>query len=107
MNLLLNLSYQNLLKATDGFSSTNLIGMGNFGSVYKGILDQGRGRHTIAVKVLNLLHHGASKSFMAECEALQNIRHRNIVKVLHHVLVLTIKVMILKHWYMSSWQMAT
>ncbi|XP_030963109.1 probable LRR receptor-like serine/threonine-protein kinase At3g47570 isoform X2 [Quercus lobata] len=82
VNLLLNLSYQNLLKATDGFSSTNLIGVGNFGSVYKGILDQGRGRHTIAVKVLNLLHHGASKSFMAECEALQNIRHRNIVKVL-------------------------
>ena len=82
VNLLLNLSYQNLLKATDGFSSTNLIGMGNFGSVYKGILDQGRGRHTIAVKVLNLLHHGGSKSFMAECEALQNIRHRNIVKVL-------------------------
>uniref|UniRef100_A0A7N2LDJ9 non-specific serine/threonine protein kinase n=1 Tax=Quercus lobata TaxID=97700 RepID=A0A7N2LDJ9_QUELO len=79
-NLLLNLSYQNLFKATDGFSSTNLIGMGSFGSVYKGILDQGR--HTIAVKVLNLLHHGASKSFMAECEALQNIRHRNIVKVL-------------------------
>ncbi|XP_030963598.1 probable LRR receptor-like serine/threonine-protein kinase At3g47570 [Quercus lobata] len=79
-NLLLILSYQNLFKATDGFSSTNLIGMGNFGSVYKGILDQGR--HTIAVKVLNLLHHGASKSFMAECEALQNIRHRNIVKVL-------------------------
>ncbi|XP_065625046.1 probable LRR receptor-like serine/threonine-protein kinase At3g47570 [Quercus suber] len=54
--------------------------MVNFGSVYKGILDQGR--HTIAIKVLNLLRHGASKSFMAECEALQNIRHRNIVKVL-------------------------
>uniref|UniRef100_A0A7N2LED4 non-specific serine/threonine protein kinase n=1 Tax=Quercus lobata TaxID=97700 RepID=A0A7N2LED4_QUELO len=31
--------------------------------------------------VLNLLHHGASKSFIAECEALRNIRHRNLVKV--------------------------
>ena len=104
-NLLLNVSYQSLLKATNAFSTTNLIGVGSFGSVYRGILDHDRCK--VAIKVLNLLHHGASKSFMAECEALQSIRHRNIVKVLHHVLVLTIKVMILKHWYMSSWQMAT
>nr|XP_023898144.1 putative receptor-like protein kinase At3g47110 [Quercus suber] len=62
------------------FSSTNLIGVGSFGFVYRGILDQDR--HIVAVKVLNLLHHGASKSFVAECEALRNIRHRNLVKVL-------------------------
>ena len=78
--LLLNLSYQSLLNATNEFSSTNLIGVGNFGSVYKGILDQGR--QTIAVKVLNLLQHGASQSFKVECEALRNIRHRNLVKVI-------------------------
>ena len=79
-NFLLNLSYQSLLNATDGFSSTNLIGVGSFESVYKGILDQGR--HIVAIKVLNLLHHGASKSFIAECEALRNVRHRNLIKVL-------------------------
>ncbi|XP_050147328.1 receptor kinase-like protein Xa21 [Malus sylvestris] len=73
-------SYQNLLKATDGFSSANLIGMGSFGSVYKGLLDQCE--TTIAIKVLNLDRHGAAKSFIAECEALKNIRHRNLVKVL-------------------------
>ena len=73
-------SYQGLLNATNGLSSTNLIGVGSFGSVYKGILDQGK--HTVAIKVLNLLRHGASKSFMAECEILRNIRHRNLVKVL-------------------------
>ena len=38
-NFLLNLSYQILLKATDVFSTTNLIGVGSFGSVYKGILE--------------------------------------------------------------------
>uniref|UniRef100_A0A7N2LD49 non-specific serine/threonine protein kinase n=1 Tax=Quercus lobata TaxID=97700 RepID=A0A7N2LD49_QUELO len=80
INFLLNVSYQSLLNATNGFSSANLIGKGSFGSVYKGILDQGR--HMVAVKVLNLSHRGASKSFMAECEALRNIRHRNLVKVL-------------------------
>ncbi|OWM83861.1 hypothetical protein CDL15_Pgr004292 [Punica granatum] len=76
----LKLSYQDLLKATDGFSSANLIGTGSFGSVFRGIvaLDQ----TNIAVKVLNLDRHGASKSFTAECEALKNIRHRNLVKVL-------------------------
>ena len=79
-NLLLNVSYQSLLKATDAFSSTNLIGVGSFGSVYRGIL--GHDRCIVVVKVLNLLHHGASKSFIAECEALRNIRHRNLVKVL-------------------------
>ncbi|KAL6124587.1 hypothetical protein ACLB2K_077099 [Fragaria x ananassa] len=76
----LNVSYQILLKATNGFSSANLIGAGSFGSVYKGVLDQDE--TTIAVKVLNLIHHGASKSFAAECEALKNIRHRNLLKVL-------------------------
>ena len=60
-NLFLKLSYQSLLNATNGFSSTNLIGVGSFKSMYKGILDQGRS--TVAVKVLNLLHHGAFKSF--------------------------------------------
>ncbi|XP_031392080.1 putative receptor-like protein kinase At3g47110 [Punica granatum] len=76
----LKVSYQDLLKATDGFSSANLIGTGSFGSVFKGFLalDQ----TTIAVKVLNLDRHGASKSFIKECEALRNIRHRNLVKVL-------------------------
>uniref|UniRef100_A0A2N9FYY0 Protein kinase domain-containing protein n=1 Tax=Fagus sylvatica TaxID=28930 RepID=A0A2N9FYY0_FAGSY len=63
-----------------GFSSTNLIGVGSFRSVYKGILDQGR--QMVAVKVLNLSCHGASKSFIVECEALRNTRHRNLVKVL-------------------------
>ena len=62
-NLFLNVSYQSLLYATDGFSSINLNGVGSFGFVYKGILNQGR--HTVAIKVLNLSRHGASKSFIA------------------------------------------
>ncbi|XP_020540234.1 probable LRR receptor-like serine/threonine-protein kinase At3g47570 isoform X2 [Jatropha curcas] len=79
-NAPLNLSYQSLLKATNGFSSNNLIGTGGSGSVYKGVLDpEGI---VIAVKVLDLQRRGASKSFLAECAAIRNIRHRNLVKVL-------------------------
>ncbi|KAJ8754278.1 hypothetical protein K2173_002178 [Erythroxylum novogranatense] len=72
--------FEDLSKATDGFSSANSIGAGGFGSVYYGILE--RNEAPIAVKVFNLLTKGASKSFMAECEALKNVRHRNLVKIL-------------------------
>uniref|UniRef100_A0A6N2NJH1 non-specific serine/threonine protein kinase n=1 Tax=Salix viminalis TaxID=40686 RepID=A0A6N2NJH1_SALVM len=73
--------YKDLLQATNGFSSENLIGAGSFGSVYKGVLaSEGV---IVAVKVFNLLREGASKSFMRECAALTDIRHRNLVKVLY------------------------
>ncbi|KAB2596292.1 LRR receptor-like serine/threonine-protein kinase [Pyrus ussuriensis x Pyrus communis] len=78
---LLKLSYGDLLKATDGFSALNLIGFGSFGSVYRGVLNQLEERN-VAVKVLNLQTSRASKSFISECEALQSIRHRNLVKLL-------------------------
>ncbi|XP_024175811.1 probable LRR receptor-like serine/threonine-protein kinase At3g47570 isoform X2 [Rosa chinensis] len=77
---MLQVSYASLLNATNGFSSTNLIGIGSFGSVYKGILADDAA--VVAVKVFNMLHRGASKSFISECEALRNIRHRNLVKIL-------------------------
>ncbi|XP_077225784.1 receptor kinase-like protein Xa21 [Tasmannia lanceolata] len=76
----LRVSYAELCKATDGFSSANLIGSGSYGSVYKGILS--RIENVVAVKVLNLHLRGASKSFIAECNALRNIRHQNLVKIL-------------------------
>ncbi|KAL6009269.1 hypothetical protein ACLOJK_022497 [Asimina triloba] len=79
----MDVSYAELLKATDGFSPSNLIGTGSYGSVYKGTLHQNNmGAIAVAVKVLNLLQEGALKSFMAECEALRNIRHRNLIKIL-------------------------
>ncbi|KAJ8770237.1 hypothetical protein K2173_011773 [Erythroxylum novogranatense] len=77
---LFNVSYKDLHQATSGFSENNLIGLGSFSSVYMGFLDQLQ-RH-VAIKVLNLQNMGASKSFLAECKTLGNIRHRNLVKIL-------------------------
>ncbi|XP_058113213.1 putative receptor-like protein kinase At3g47110 isoform X2 [Magnolia sinica] len=74
------MSYAELFKATDGFSSANLVGTGSFGAVYKGALD--RDGTMVAVKLFNLQQQGALRSFMAECEALKTIRHRNLVKIL-------------------------
>ncbi|KAL1213810.1 LRR receptor-like serine/threonine-protein kinase EFR [Cardamine amara subsp. amara] len=73
------ISYEELRTATCEFSSSNLIGSGNFSSVFKGFL--GPESKVVAVKVLNLQKHGAAKSFMSECEALKGIRHRNLVKL--------------------------
>ncbi|XP_077232532.1 uncharacterized protein LOC143869857 [Tasmannia lanceolata] len=76
----LKVSYAELLRATNGFSLDNLIGVGSYGSVYKGILSHNKTK--IAVKVLNLQQHGAFESFNAECKALRNIRHRNLIKII-------------------------
>ncbi|TKW01244.1 hypothetical protein SEVIR_8G167800v4 [Setaria viridis] len=77
------ISYSQLVKATNDFSPTNFLGSGSFGSVYKGELDcqDGEGKDLVAVKVLKLQTPGALKSFIAECEALRNMRHRNLVKI--------------------------
>ncbi|KAI3775688.1 hypothetical protein L1987_45437 [Smallanthus sonchifolius] len=74
----MKVSYNQILKATDGFSEANLIRNGGFSSVYKGILDD----RFIAIKVIHLQNRGAQRSFMRECEAWRNIRHRNLLKII-------------------------
>ncbi|XP_019173866.1 PREDICTED: receptor kinase-like protein Xa21 [Ipomoea nil] len=73
-------SYKSLHNATKGFSEENLIGSGKFSSVYKGNVDEQC--DVVAIKVLKLQVKGASKSFIAECDALRQIRHRNLAKVI-------------------------
>eukprot|EP01018_Ginkgo_biloba_P028308 Gb_19709 [translate_table: standard] len=73
------ISYQELVNATNGFNETNLLGVGSFGSVYKGILSDGT---VAAVKVLDLKNEGGHKSFISECRVLGKVRHRNLVKII-------------------------
>nr|XP_027111962.1 probable LRR receptor-like serine/threonine-protein kinase At3g47570 isoform X2 [Coffea arabica] len=72
-------SYYDLLRSTDNYNESNLLGEGSYGSVYKGILSDGT---VVAIKVFNLLAEDSLKSFDRECEALKSLRHRNLTKVL-------------------------
>ncbi|KAL3745335.1 hypothetical protein ACJRO7_014442 [Eucalyptus globulus] len=73
-------SYEELFRASDGFSEINVIGKGRYGTIYKVTTQEGC---LLAVKVLNLGHIGASKSFVLECRTLGAIRHRNLVKIVN------------------------
>ncbi|KAJ1274665.1 hypothetical protein BS78_05G079100 [Paspalum vaginatum] len=74
------ISYGDLVRATEGFATSNLIGQGRYGSVYRGNLF--RDGNAVAIKVFSLNTRGAQKSFITECNALRNVRHRNLVPIL-------------------------
>ncbi|GLJ53050.1 hypothetical protein SUGI_1130130 [Cryptomeria japonica] len=73
------ISYQEILEATDGFNERNLLGTGSFGSVYKGIMGDGT---EAAFKLINLQNEEYNNSFIRECKVLANVRHRNLVKII-------------------------
>jgi len=73
-------SYNDLYRGTEGFSVHNLIGKGRYSSVYQGKLFEDR--TMVAVKVFSLETKGTQKSFVAECNALRNVRHRNLVRII-------------------------
>ncbi|CAL4900215.1 unnamed protein product [Urochloa decumbens] len=75
-------SYAELVRGTNGFDTNNLIGKGRYGSVYKCSLLLKNTMTTVAVKVFDLQESGSSRSFIAECEVLNKIRHRNLISAI-------------------------
>ncbi|PRQ58119.1 putative protein kinase RLK-Pelle-LRR-XII-1 family [Rosa chinensis] len=63
-NSVLQVSYATLLRATDGFSSTNLIGVGAFGSVYKGILAEDRVVVVVKALVYQFMDNGSLEEWL-------------------------------------------
>ncbi|XP_062115773.1 probable LRR receptor-like serine/threonine-protein kinase At1g56140 isoform X3 [Humulus lupulus] len=70
--------YSELKTATNDFNSTNKLGEGGFGPVYKGTLEDGR---VVAVKQLSVTSHQGKSQFVAEIATISAVQHRNLVKL--------------------------
>uniref|UniRef100_A0A2C9WBP4 non-specific serine/threonine protein kinase n=1 Tax=Manihot esculenta TaxID=3983 RepID=A0A2C9WBP4_MANES len=69
-------SYEELVEATDNFDPSKELGDGGFGTVYYGILKDGR---VVAVKRLFENNMKRAEQFMNEIEILTRLRHKSLV----------------------------
>lgn len=71
-------TYEELVRATDGFSDANLLGQGGFGYVHRGLLPNGK---EIAVKQLKLGSGQGEREFQAEVEIISRVHHKHLVSL--------------------------
>ncbi|KAL7131812.1 hypothetical protein ABFS83_12G030300 [Erythranthe nasuta] len=89
------ITYHELVKATENFSESTLLGRGSSGTVYKAKLSDNT---LAAIKVFDMQYsRKALKNFDAECEVLSNVRHRNLVKIISTCSNVEFKAMILEY----------
>ncbi|KAK1292669.1 putative LRR receptor-like serine/threonine-protein kinase [Acorus calamus] len=71
--------YQTLKKATKNFHPENQLGMGGFGPVYQGVLNDKR---MIAVKKLSNKSQQGESEFLGEVRMITSIQHKNLLRLL-------------------------
>ncbi|XAR70962.1 Non-specific serine/threonine protein kinase [Bertholletia excelsa] len=72
-------SYGKIAKATGNFSRQNLLGVGGFGSVYKGLLSDPP--KNIAVKLISTTSKGGEKDYLTEICTIGRLRHKNLLQL--------------------------
>ncbi|KAJ1284425.1 hypothetical protein BS78_03G203300 [Paspalum vaginatum] len=72
--------YKELYKATKGFKESELLGVGGFGHVYKGVLRR-RSGDEVAIKRISAGARQGMREFVAEIASLGRMRHRNLVEL--------------------------
>nr|XP_043635865.1 cysteine-rich receptor-like protein kinase 2 isoform X2 [Erigeron canadensis] len=75
----LNFKYSTIEKATGNWDDSNKLGQGGFGTVYKGVLLDGR---EIAVKRLFLNNKFRAADFYNEVNIINSVQHKNLVRLL-------------------------
>ena len=75
----LNFRYEILEKATDSFDPSSKLGQGGAGTVFRGVLSDGR---TVAVKRLFFSSQQWADEFFNEVNLISGIEHKNLVKLL-------------------------
>ncbi|XP_043706740.1 L-type lectin-domain containing receptor kinase IV.1-like [Telopea speciosissima] len=72
--------YKDLYIATKGFKDNELLGVGGFGRVYRGVLPTSK--QEVAVKRISHDSKQGEREFIAEIVSIGKLRHRNIVTLL-------------------------
>ncbi|CAL4910503.1 unnamed protein product [Urochloa decumbens] len=75
----LSFKYEELRRATDEFNQINKLGQGGYGSVYKGVLPDGR---EVAVKRLFFNTRQWADQFFNEVKLVSQVQHKNLVKLI-------------------------
>ncbi|XP_071716897.1 cysteine-rich receptor-like protein kinase 2 [Rutidosis leptorrhynchoides] len=75
----LNFKYSTVEEATENWEESNKLGQGGFGTVYKGVLKDGR---EIAVKRLFFNNKFRAADFYNEVNMISSVEHKNLVRLL-------------------------